>query len=94
MDRALSSIQPASSAEAVTEVAVPGDNARIVPRRAAAIVNDLSPLNCNSTGSTLVYESRGRRRGPTGKEEAVPEVTRRSRGCVRIRSHRSRGGRA
>ena len=47
-------------------------------------VNVVSPLNCNSSGTKLVYESRGRRRGPTGKEEAVPEVTRQR---SRVRSH-------
>jgi Enoyl-CoA hydratase/isomerase len=92
-------VQPAmgdgpSHQPAVTEVAILGRNARIVRRAADEIVNRLSPLNCNPTGSTLVYESRGRRRGPTGKEEAVPEHTRRDHGSVRIRSHRSGGGRA
>jgi len=83
-----------SQQPAVAEVGGLGRSAAIVAARADENVNASSSRNCSLAGSTLVYESRGRRRGPTGKEDAVPEVTRRSRDGAHNRSHRSRGGRA
>ena len=79
---------------AFTEFGGSGRDGGIVRSAPVGGVKESPTANCTLTGSTLVYESRGRRRGPMGKEDAVPEVTYRERGRVRIRSHTSRGGRA